>query len=231
MAESNKGKSFDIVPGNPKADPTARPIIVRSGPMMRDPSIIDQGNSEEDMPKSEEGMISQAKTITIKPISDDDTPKESNSETKLTPPQTQIESSDQPKPDEEVKENESLAADAPAPETTKEEETKPEAPASKAPEEETPVNDTPSDASLKRQELKQEEVDKEHLKKLDQLVESERYFLPINMREKRQNRRVILIGVLICIVLAIVWVDVALDAGLISNSLHLPHTHFFVATT
>ena len=113
----------------------------------------------------------------------------------------------------------------------KEVEAKAEVPTSQASEEEVLITDTQSDAALKKQELKREEADKEHLKKLDQLVESERYFLPINMREKRQNRRFIFIGVLICVFLAIVWYDVTLDAGLISNVLHLPHTHFFVASS
>ena len=231
MADSKKGKSIDIISGAPKADPSSRPIIVRSGPIMRDPSIIDQGNSEETMPKSEEGMISQAKTIKINPVSDtNETSQEPKRELTLTPdPRPEP---DQPEP-ETTPDPSTISADetTPKPEPAQVTETKPEETTPKAPEEEAPVTDMQSDAALKRQALKQEEADKEHLKKLDQLVESERYFLPINMREKRQNRRVVIIGVVIAILLAIVWVDVALDAGLISNSLHLPHTHFFAATT
>lgn len=67
---------------------------------------------------------------------------------------------------------------------------------------------------------------RQYQEQIDALVSSKKFYLPINSQEKRNNL-VVLIGLVICILLAIAWVDVALDSGLISNSYHLPHTHFF----
>lgn len=67
----------------------------------------------------------------------------------------------------------------------------------------------------------------EHDATVQKLVDGKQYFLPINAVEKRKSRRFILLGVVLSLVLAVAWVDVALDAGLIHISGLKPATHFF----
>lgn len=60
---------------------------------------------------------------------------------------------------------------------------------------------------------------------LDELVESGKYFLPINQVKKRHDRRLLL--ALVIILLAIVAVDLLYDSGVLKSSGFTFHTHFF----
>jgi len=62
---------------------------------------------------------------------------------------------------------------------------------------------------------------------LQKLVESKKYVLPINSLEQRRTKRIVLLGLLLSLLLAAAWVDIALDAGLIHLSGLHPVTHFF----
>jgi len=62
---------------------------------------------------------------------------------------------------------------------------------------------------------------------LQKLVESKKYVLPINSLEQRRTKRVVLLGLLLSLLLAAAWVDIALDAGLIHLAGLHPVTHFF----
>jgi hypothetical protein len=70
----------------------------------------------------------------------------------------------------------------------------------------------------------------EHQAGIQKLVYSKQYFLPIVTVEERKNKRFIVIGIVLSLLLAISWLDVALDGGLISNTT-IPHTHFFALKT
>jgi hypothetical protein len=59
------------------------------------------------------------------------------------------------------------------------------------------------------------------------LIESEQYFLPINSVEKRKARRFVVLGIVLALLLAIAWADIALDAGLIHIHGVKAFTHFF----
>lgn len=59
------------------------------------------------------------------------------------------------------------------------------------------------------------------------LVDSKKYFLPINAVEKRKTKRFIVLGILLVILLALAWGDIAADAGIIHVSGIKPPTHFF----
>lgn len=261
MAESKKAKSIDGVSRHNAATPTARPVILSRGPIMSDPTLVQQGNSEDSMPKQDSAMINQSKTIKIMPLDSDEktdvkAQADANKEENVAPPDSSSQvTSDQDaiQPPAPIQaDNELAAKDASLPEDSA---TKDTAVADSV-EEDTPKGtaktDQPStqessseqtpaeapapvaamtDSALKKQELQKESEAKEHLAKLDKLIASEEYYLPINMREKKLNQRVILIGAIVCVLLAIVWVDVALDAGIINNNFHLPHTHFFVSKT
>jgi hypothetical protein len=72
-----------------------------------------------------------------------------------------------------------------------------------------------------------ERARREHQQQIQKLVENQRYFLPIQTVKQRASRRALLIGLPLIIILAVAWYDVALDAGLLTNSYNLPHTSFF----
>jgi hypothetical protein len=62
---------------------------------------------------------------------------------------------------------------------------------------------------------------------LQKLTESREYFLPINSVEKLRSKRVAILGTALSILLIVVWIDIALDAGLLTlGSVHSV-THFF----
>ncbi len=62
---------------------------------------------------------------------------------------------------------------------------------------------------------------------LQDLVDSKKYFLPINTVQKRRTKRFVAIGFGITILLVFIWVDVALDAGLIHVGGLKALTHIF----
>ena len=76
--------------------------------------------------------------------------------------------------------------------------------------------------------LKADEIEKtERDAEIQSAIDSKQYFLPINTVENRHNKRVITIGVALSFVLILVWIDIALDAGIIKlGGLHAV-THFF----
>ncbi len=63
--------------------------------------------------------------------------------------------------------------------------------------------------------------------KLEQVIDSKKYFLPINTVEHRKSRRFVILGVILAVVLAVAWADIALDAGIIDLGGVKPVTHFF----
>ncbi len=63
--------------------------------------------------------------------------------------------------------------------------------------------------------------------KLQQAYDSKQYFLPINTLEHRRTARFVALGIFLSLLLAMVWVDIALDARLIHLGGLKPLTHFF----
>lgn len=62
---------------------------------------------------------------------------------------------------------------------------------------------------------------------VQKLIESKKYELPINSVEKRRSRRVVALGIVLSIILALAWLNVALDANLINIKGINPVTDFF----
>ena len=67
----------------------------------------------------------------------------------------------------------------------------------------------------------------EHDTNLQKIVDAKTYYLPINAVEKRKTKRFVLLGVLLSILLIMLWIDIALDAGLIQIDGITPITSFF----
>ena len=89
-------------------------------------------------------------------------------------------------------------------------------------------DDEPSAAEQTEQQLAAEaEADAKHDAEIQKLVEAKQYFLPVNAVEKRRSQRVVILGIVLSVVLALAWADIALDAGLIQIGGVKPVTHFF----
>jgi len=67
----------------------------------------------------------------------------------------------------------------------------------------------------------------EHQAEEQKLIDSQQYFLPINAVERRKTKRHLLVALLVIVVLAIVWGDVALDAGVLQIDGVKAPTNFF----
>ncbi|HVX24486.1 MAG TPA: hypothetical protein VG992_04065, partial [Candidatus Saccharimonadales bacterium] len=83
--------------------------------------------------------------------------------------------------------------------------------------------ETGPDAAVAAEAAKQAE----HDAAMQKLVDSKQYFLPINAVEKRKSKHFVIFGVFLALVLAAAWVDIALDAGIITISHIKPVTHLF----
>ncbi len=228
MADSSKNKTdkrvFDVAkPSTTPASPTSKPLIIAHGPMMHDSTIVEQSESDE-TEKTDDHSPSMTSTHTIKiePLNEIEldkreeaaTPNEDQKRPVATDDKDSAKSTTQDIKSDQIEKTDS--------------EVKTETP--DAPKVEAQAEGSSDQAKVEVDPKKLEEEQRaiaEKEAKINSLVDSGKYFLPINMLEKRKNQRIVLVGILICIILAIAWVDVALDAGLISNSLHLPHTHFF----
>ena len=87
-------------------------------------------------------------------------------------------------------------------------------------EEDQPLN-------LEAEEAKLEDAEAERRAELQKLVDDQTYFLPVDSRELKRAHEVIVISVVIALLLALVWFDVALDAGLVHIAGVKAPTHFF----
>ena len=120
-----------------------------------------------------------------------------------------------------------LKPDLPEPEKTEAETPEPEPKETPDDPEQPAEGDKPAKPTPAETEEADAAKRAEHDKAVQKLVDDKQFFLPINAVEKRRSRRFVLLGVLLSLVLAIAWVDVALDAGLIQIGNVKPVTHFF----
>ncbi len=127
----------------------------------------------------------------------------------VTTEDTKIEVSEVPKPKEE----------SPAPDK----ETEPDLPeiAESSSEGATSPQDVEAKVAKESEDAAKQDAE------LQGLVDSKKYFLPINTVQKRRTKRFVTVGVGITILLALIWVNIALDAGLIHIGELKALTHIF----
>jgi type IV secretory pathway VirB10-like protein len=203
MAKSKKAAGTKPIsdvahPGTSSPSDTSKPIITQR-PIMKDPMVVEEGidKSEETVRKP---LPAKTRETKIAPLSE---PAEDSD---ATP--------DAPEPAEETKPEEAAAEpEKQADESGNEE--KPEKPDGEK--KRSDKIDADAEAAAKAAE----DV------KLQKLVDSKKYFLPINAVEHRRSKRVVIGGVIVALVLAVAWADIALDAGLIQAGGVKPVTHFF----
>jgi hypothetical protein len=62
---------------------------------------------------------------------------------------------------------------------------------------------------------------------LDKIAMAKTYFLPINQVVRRRSKQVAIAGTVLAVLLGLAWLDISMDAGLISVPGVKPPTHFF----
>ena len=221
MAEPKKPtKTAPIVdvnkPGKTPPSPTSKQIIVNHLPVISDPMVLNKDDNYEtasgsvksktptsDMTESDKPKVREKAEATIEPDANAPSAKDVEEKTSDEPEPKEAEPKDDAKSTSKDEPEDKTSSDKPADEAS-------------------PETQNPDVAA-------QAEQDKlaKHEAEIQKLVDDKKYFLQINTIERRRSRQVVVIGVLLSLVLALLWVDVALDAGLIKINGVKPVTHFF----
>jgi hypothetical protein len=101
-------------------------------------------------------------------------------------------------------------------------------PPAAAPAPEEPLRDAEAAASAAESEAVAAEEARQQ--KLEELVETRAYAVPINAVQRKRSRMFIAAMCILAVVLALVLVDAVLDANIIKLPNGIPHTHFFSGT-
>lgn len=240
MAEAKKStkKIIDVQhPDKSAPSGNSKSVIVTNRPIIKDPMVVEEENKSEEVSTSVAVSASSSSRKTagepvIKPLSDQAKDDAKNDD----PADDSKEISGDKKADKTIEELALEAAnkkqktdnDNPKVETGTEEADKTDK-AEKIEETKTNATSTAEKADIVENEdteeadkadkkLQDEAEDKEAKKRqqaVARLVESKKYYLPINTVEKRRSKRVVILGVTLSVVLLLGWINIALDAGLI----------------
>lgn len=201
-------------PGKTAANPTSKSIIIKNGPIIKDPMVVEDSEAkiEDDTTKNvvKAGGSSKIKLQPL-PVAENEEPKQDESSQDIETPIVEA-----PKQDEE-KSVESNGEAKPEKTTEKKDATFDKETEEKDKSTNTPAEEEEAEASRKA----------EHDANLQKIVDSKTYYLPINAVEKRRSKRFVLLGIAVSILLILLWVNIALDAGLIKIDGLSPMTHFF----
>lgn len=176
---------------------TSVPVIVNNRPILRDPMMANESQNL-DIPATETPKLSPTSTkINIQPLSSDEDEVSKERAKTEEPAEPEVETSENTPDTEDHSEN-AIEADNQAQTKTEDE----------------------------KNVIESEEQAK-HESDLQNLVESKKYYLPINTVQKRRTKRFVAIGAGVSILLVLIWVDIALDAGLIKIGGLKALTHIF----
>jgi hypothetical protein len=228
---SKKSKPIADVakPGTTAPSPSAKPVIVTNRPMLKDPMVVDDKSAADSAASGENITVkvtSQAKSLQPAAESDAATAPELPAEEKTTASDAEA-APPPPTTDQEKKLTETSKKSAAKPEPK----TAAKSPA--PPKTETADTDDQDDdqkAAPMPSEAEQEAAEAaqaEHDAAIQKLIDSKQYNLSINTVEKRKSKHFVILGVILSLVLAAAWADIALDAGLVHIHGVKPVTHFF----
>ncbi len=233
MAEKTKstGKPITDIAHPNKSAPAqnSKSVIVTNRPMLKDPMVVDDTTKAEKPAEIETLATASSKTP---PTGDDNKPTETeikpsnNTITEIAAIAAADKSDKAVKDDKPEPEPEADKPEAEAPKT------KDVSPAADKSDEAKPDADAKSDPDAK-QATPEDPIEiedtkaAEHEAEVQKLSESKKYFLPINAVEQRRSKQFVILGVVLSIVLALAWADIALDAALIKIPNVKPVTHLF----
>jgi len=234
---SKASKMTDVErPGATAPSPNSKSVIMGHGPMLRDPMM----NAEESTPAPAAEPTNDGGTIVnvsrmngsvLQPIPTQVAEPESAPELAEDAEEpTEAAPTDTPAPADEPAPVAEAEAVTPTPASKPTETSKPKSEETKAPSQ----TSTGSDAKLGTKDVQTdveaaaaEEAEAKRQATLQALIESKKYYLPINMLEKQRTKQFVAGGIVLSLLLIVVWMDVALDAGLIQISHLKALTHFF----
>lgn len=220
---------FDVAkPGTlAPADATTRPVIVTNRTIMHDPMMV--------KPATDKIRSAREATAVMAPVSlasaDETNSKEPT--TVISPFYTQDDKGKVPADQPSVKSNvqdeveKSDVVEAAQPGKPSDAVISPVAPSSSQNIQsiDMPANDP--EVTRQDKEAAELEASAKAQDEIDTLIAEKTYFLPINSVELRRTQHVAVFGTLIIILLALAWLNVALDAGFITIPGIAPVTHFF----
>ncbi|MEO8105007.1 MAG: hypothetical protein ABI602_01590 [Candidatus Saccharibacteria bacterium] len=244
--KSNPRQVFDVArPNKSRPSATAKPVIVTNRPLLHDPMV---NASLADEPSATAPLVATLPSkLTIQPPSSsaEQTPPPEASTAIMTEAPLKESWPEGSSPiNELVEQNRAEAAaadpeivvDEPliepaeaADESTMSEPIPVESPPAPLKSGANPIVDAPKDGALvtdKDVADHEDDVD-ENKEKIQKLVLDKRYFLPINSQEKRRTERFVVLGIVLILLLAAAWLDIALDAGLVHIDGLKPLTHLF----
>ena len=230
----------DIVDPSKVPEPAnSRPIIIKGSSNIQDNTLVTNSENSNDSGgestiSEEERRVAQASShkIILQPLDDDLKTPDLKSQVKADEPITDptfspnvVEEVKQPN-DLRPKEESSPSENSPSLGIQSETDIKTEPDLDQT---ESSTEDSTSASTNKTEDLDKTK-DKDYLARkqlVGELINKGKYFLPINQVKSRKNKNLIIISSFLIFLLIIAWYDVALDSGLVKNSLNLPHTHFF----
>jgi hypothetical protein len=232
MAEAKKPASKKIVdveqPNTTAPSSTSKPVLVTNRPIIQDPMVKespDEGTTIKVTTGSTKIKLQPLTEPVVKPVDDP---------SKTTEVSTAPESEKKPESPTPPPASKETTPPPPAPATAaaapQEAEKPAQAEREAATENPTGEEDKSSGdqaAEVANQEAAAEAEQTKHDESLQKLIDGKQYFLPINSVEKRRTKRFVMLGVVLALLLAVTWVDVALDAGLVQLGRLKPVTHFF----
>jgi hypothetical protein len=81
--------------------------------------------------------------------------------------------------------------------------------------------------ALAKQQAVDETTAAKHAADVQAMVSKQTYYLPINSVERQRTKHFVIGGLLLSLILVLIWLDIALDAGLIQLGDTKSVTHFF----
>jgi hypothetical protein len=240
-AKGSKAIADVAHPGTSAPSDTSKSIITHR-PMMKDPMVVEDGEKQpEDKAGLTPGKLAGETTITPLSGQKDDEPDTPSPDAAADTPDADAKADgktggaadDKPddKSDAKPGKADSIGKSAP-----------PKADKTGEAEEAASAADTDAPAGAETDEKPGTETGKGQDKPADdakaaaqaendaktaKLIESKQYFLPINAVEHRRSTQIAVAGAILALILAMAWVDVALDAGLIHLGGVKPVTHIF----
>ncbi|PIZ62500.1 hypothetical protein COY17_02440 [Candidatus Saccharibacteria bacterium CG_4_10_14_0_2_um_filter_52_9] len=228
MAEEKKSAAKPIAdvahPNTSLPADTSKPVIITNRTMVKDPMMVavsDGNNTEPSVPTVEKLEPLSAPLLEVLK----DEPK-AKTEPKSKPEPKPEPSEPEPEP-EPVAEVPAEEPELEKPEQVEKTELAPE-PEKATESEDATEEKPPADNKTPTQEKAEANVEQDKQRQsIQKLVDSKQYNLPINAVEQRRTKRFIVLGIVLCVVLALAWFEIALDAGLINIDGIKPFTHFF----
>jgi len=209
---------------------TARPIIVTNRPVLASDPMMVAASDAQPKEKSDtpEATISRS-AKTIAPISKDIVVDHAEAEeTKDTAPEQDDPSATPAKEPEEAATPETPAKSEepvePKPEEPTPAESEPESDPESEPEPTEPARDVEAEQTAK--EAKESEATAERMQELESLIEKGTYTVPINAVRRKRSRIFATIFIITTLVVAVIALDVLLDANIVKLPWNIPHTNF-----